>query len=359
MESTPPKLNGKSMLVPSVQELAKQKLTNIPDRYVRPGKVSLPVSAGSTVPVIDVQKLISGDSMDSELQKLHSACQQWGFLQVINHGVTPLLLEDFKREVIELFKLPMEEKKKLWQQEDSFEGFGHLNVVSEEQKLDWSDMFGIMTLPPHIRKVDLFQKLPSKLRDIMEAYSKEIKSLAMIILCQLGKALRMDEKEMEGLYSDGVQSIRMNYYPPCPEPYKTIGFSPHSDADALTVLFQLNETEGLQVRKDGIWVPIKPLPNALIVNIGDMMEIVSNGVYRSIEHRAIVNSDKERLSVATFYTFNLESELGPAHSLIGRDNPPLFRRVLVQKYLQDFFARKLDGKSYLDFMKVEARDDEA
>jgi len=78
--------------------------------------------------------------------------------------VTPSLLEDFKREVIELFKLPIEEKKKLWQQEDSFEGFGNAFVVSEEQKLDWSDMFAIMTLPPYIRKEDLFQNLPSKLR---------------------------------------------------------------------------------------------------------------------------------------------------------------------------------------------------
>ena len=78
--------------------------------------------------------------------------------------MTPLLLEDFKREVIELFKLPMEEKKKLWQQEDNHEGFGQLFVVSEEQKLDWSDMFVIVTLPPHLRKVDLFHELPSKLR---------------------------------------------------------------------------------------------------------------------------------------------------------------------------------------------------
>ncbi|XP_059289635.1 protein SRG1-like [Lycium ferocissimum] len=355
MESTPAKLNfGKSLLVPSVQELAKEHLTNIPARYVHSEQESPAICAGAsvpTVPVIDLQKLISGDSMNSELQKLHSACQEWGFLQVINHGVTSSLLEDFKREVIKLFSLPMEEKKKLWQQEDSLEGFGQAFVFSEEQKLDWSDMFAIFTLPPHIRKADLFQKLPSNLRDTMEAYCKEIKSLAMIILNQLAKALRMDEKEIRELFSDAMQSMRMNYYPPCPEPDRAIGLSPHSDADALTILFQLNETEGLQVRKDGTWVPIKQLPNALIVNIGDMMEIVSNGVYKSIEHRATVNSNEERLSVATFYHMNLDSELGPAHSLIGPHNPAIFRRVPVQKYLQDYFARKLDGKSYVDFMK--------
>lgn len=360
MESMPPKLNlGRSLLVPSVQELAKQNLTNIPDRYVRPQLESPVISAGEEVPVIDLQKLISGDAMDSEQQKLHSACQQWGFLQVINHGVTPLLLGDFKSEVNKLFKLPMEEKKKLWQQEDSFEGFGSTSIVSEDQKLDWCDKFGLMTLPPHIRKVDLFQKLPSKLRDIMEVYCKEMKSLAMIIISQLAKALRMDEKETSDLFSDGMQAMRMTYYPPCPEPDRAIGLSSHSDADALTILFQLNETEGLQVRKDDMWVPIKPLPNALIVNIGDMMEIMSNGVYRSIEHRVIVNSKEERLSVATFYFINLESEIGPAHSLTAPHNPPIFRRVPVHKYLQDFFSRKLDGKSYLDSMKVETRDGES
>ncbi|WMV15703.1 hypothetical protein MTR67_009088 [Solanum verrucosum] len=78
-----------------------------------------------------------------------------------------------------------------------------------------------------------------------------------------------------------------------------------------------------------------------------LQKIVSNGVYRSIEHRAIVNSNKERLSVATFYSSNLDSELGPAHSLTGPNNPPIFRKVPVDKYFKDFFARKLDGKSYL------------
>lgn len=110
----------------------------------------------------------------------------------------------------------------------------------------------------------------------MESYSAEVRKLAMAILAYMAKALKMDGEEMTECFSDGVQSMRMNYYPPCPEPDKTIGFTPHSDADALTILFQLNETEGLQIRKDGRWVPVKPLPNALVVNIGDIMEVASS-----------------------------------------------------------------------------------
>lgn len=83
---------------------------------------------------------------------------------------------------------------------------------------------------------------------------------------------------------------------------------------------------------------------------------MSNGVYRSIEHRAIVNSTKERLSVATFYSSNLDSELGPAKSIIGPLNPPAYRTELSEQYFKNFFARKLNGKSYLEDMKIQAEE---
>ncbi|PWA76605.1 protein SRG1 [Artemisia annua] len=353
---------GRSLIVPSVQELAKQSITKIPPRYAHQhdDQVQLNVSCDgeltSSVPVIDLQCLFANANessvYSSELNKLHTASKEWGFFQVINHGISESLLDDFKKEVLNFFDLPMEEKQKLWQQEDNHEGFGQLFVVSEEQKLDWSDMFYITTLPHDLRKSQLFQKLPLNLRQKLEAYSAEIKKLAMAILGQMAKALGMDDTEITELFQDGVQSMRMNYYPPCPEPEMAVGFSPHSDADALTILYQLNTTEGLQIRKDGKWVTIKPLPNALVVNIGDIMEIVSNGVYKSIEHRAVVNSDYERLSVATFYSSTMGTELGPAQSLVAQHTVANFRRVPLEEYFKGFFARKLDGKSYLDFMKV-------
>ncbi|KVI00918.1 Non-heme dioxygenase N-terminal domain-containing protein, partial [Cynara cardunculus var. scolymus] len=308
---------GRSLLVPSVQELAKQPLTKIPLRYVRQFHHQ-PLSDDTTpsVPVIDLHTLLetaSGSSTySSELNKLHTASKQWGFFQVINHGISESLLEDFKREVLNFFKLPMEEKQMLWQKADNHEGFGQLFVVSEEQKLDWSDMFYITTLPHNLRKSQLFQKLPLILREKLEAYSKEMKKLAMAILGQMAKALEMDGDEMRELFHDGVQSIRMNYYPPCPEPELALGFSPHSDADALTILYQLNQTEGLRIRKDGKWVAIKPLPNALVVNIGDIME-----------HQATVTSNNERFSVATFYSSNMGTELGPARSLVAKHKDPV------------------------------------
>ncbi|XP_043688294.1 protein SRG1-like [Telopea speciosissima] len=348
---------GASLLVPSVQELAKEPLITVPPRYAHPDQdppiitdtASLPV-----VPVLDIQLLISEEpTKDLELKRLDYACREWGFFQIVNHGISNSLIEKIKSEVQDFFQLPSEEKKKLWQKPDDHEGFGQLFVVSGEQKLDWCDMFYITTLPTNLRKQYLFGKLPHPLRDTLETYSSELSKLAMIILDQMARALKMDAGEMRELFNDGVQSMRLNYYPPCPQPDLAIGFTPHSDADALTILLQLNDTEGLQIRKEGKWVPVKPIPNAFVVNVGDIMEIMSNGVYRSIEHRATVNSWKERLSIATFYSTKLDAELGPAPSLIGANNPAMFRRVPVEKYFKEFFALKLSGKSYLDFMRIQ------
>ncbi|XP_076904440.1 protein SRG1-like [Bidens hawaiensis] len=331
---------GRSLIVPSVQELAKQSMTKIPPWYVRHDHHH-PASDDAqapSVPIIDLHCLLEGSC--AELDKLHAASKERGFFHVINHGISESLLEDFKREVLNLFKLPMEEKLKLWQEEDNPEGFGQLFVMSEEQKLDWSDMFYITTLPHNLRQLQIFQKLPLILREKLEGYSIEMKRVAMTILSQMAKALGIEKEEMSELFHDGFQSVRMNYYPPCPQPKRALGFSPHSDADALTILYQLNETVGLQIRKDGKWVTVAPRPDALVVNIGDIMEIVSNGVYKSIEHQAIVNSNIERMSVATFYVSNMDTELGPARSLVAQHNVANFRQVPTKTYLKGFFLLK-------------------
>ena len=115
-------------------------------------------------------------------------------------------------------------------------------------------------------------------RDTLELYSEELKNLLMVIVEQMGKALHMEEMEMRELFDDGIQAMRMNYYPPCPQPEKVIGLTPHSDTVGLTILLQVNEVEGLQIRKDGRWVPVKPLPNAFIINIGDIMEVLHSSI---------------------------------------------------------------------------------
>ncbi|KAE9595704.1 putative thebaine 6-O-demethylase [Lupinus albus] len=160
MEAEVPKL-GSSLLVPSVKELIKQPITKVPTQYIHPNQDPVVVSCTtslSEIPVIDLSKLLSED--ESELEKLHHACKEWGFFQVINHGVNPSLVENVKIGVKEFFNLPMKEKKKLRQKPGDLEGFGQLFVVSEEQKLEWADMFSMNTHPLYTRNPHLFPSIP-------------------------------------------------------------------------------------------------------------------------------------------------------------------------------------------------------
>ncbi|KAJ4703766.1 protein SRG1-like [Melia azedarach] len=246
---------GSSLPVPCVQELAKKPLTTVPPRYVRPDQdppFIFDANSSEQVPVIDMQKLVSGELTDSEIDKFHHACKDWGFFQLINHGVSNSLVEKVKKEIQGFFNLPMEEKKKYWQQPGDLEGFGQAFVVSEEQKLDWADMFYVVTLPTYLRKPYLFPKLPLPLRATLEAYSAELRNLALKILDQIAKALKMDPNDMKELFEEGMQGMRINYYPPCPQPELVIGLNSHSDSVGLTILLQLNEMEGLQIKKNGM-----------------------------------------------------------------------------------------------------------
>ncbi|KAK4710897.1 hypothetical protein R3W88_005410 [Solanum pinnatisectum] len=261
-----------------------------------------------------------------------------------------------KHETQKFFDLPLEEKKKFEQSSGDTDGFGQLFVVSNEQKLDWADLFYLKTSPTYLQK-PIFSKLYLSLRETIEEYIEEIKKLSMKVLEMLGKSLGINEEEMKSPFEEGIQSMRMNYYPPCPQPDKVMGLTPYSDATCLTILLQVNETQDFQIRKDGIWIPIEPLPNAFIVNVGDAFEIFSNEIYRSIEHRSVVSSEKERISVATFQSPRLDGILGPSSSLVTVDNPPKFKNIRVTEYYKGYFTRELVGKSYVDIMRITNEDD--
>uniref|UniRef100_A0A2N9GKL5 Fe2OG dioxygenase domain-containing protein n=1 Tax=Fagus sylvatica TaxID=28930 RepID=A0A2N9GKL5_FAGSY len=150
--------------------------------------------------------------------------------------------------------------------------------------------------------------------------------------------------------------MRMTYYPPCPQPELVVGLTPHSDATGITILHQVNGVGGLQIKKDGVWIPVNFIPNAFVVNVGDTMEILSNGAYTSIEHRATVNSEKERISIAMFFNPKFEAKIGPLTSILSPQNPPLFKSIGMEEYVKDFFSRNINGKSHLEKMRIKSGD---
>lgn len=78
---------------------------------------------------------------------------------------------------------------------------------------------------------------------------------------------------LKQLHGDVKQGIRMNYYPTCARPDLVLGVSPHSDASSISLLVQDDEISALQINHENVWVPVNPIPNAIVVNIGDAMEV--------------------------------------------------------------------------------------
>ncbi|XP_054797466.1 protein SRG1-like [Prosopis cineraria] len=127
----------------------------VPHRYIRDHKDTpvfyqlYPIS--SEVPVIDFSLLAKRDQHEQE--KLDSACKEWGFFRVMNHGVGEDLMQKMKRAAAGFFDLEMEEKQKYSMEENNIQGYGQAFVVSEDQKLDWSHIMILMANPPPYRNL--------------------------------------------------------------------------------------------------------------------------------------------------------------------------------------------------------------
>ncbi|KAH9307529.1 hypothetical protein KI387_035440, partial [Taxus chinensis] len=156
--------NLKTISIPVVQELAAKDPDALPQRYIRvkqekPASIKTISNHSNSIPMIDMALLYKDHECRQQvMEKLAFACQEWGFFQVVNHGILVSLLEKMKASVRGFFQLPLEEKLEYGIQER--EGYGQLFVVSEEQKLDWSDLFYLITLPEDIRNMDFWPTKP-------------------------------------------------------------------------------------------------------------------------------------------------------------------------------------------------------
>ncbi|KAM3357917.1 protein SRG1 [Capsicum galapagoense] len=343
--------------IDDVQELKKNKPTSIPERFVRDmierpklGTVTTPSSCNLNIPVVDLSKIMNSQD---EIMKLSTSCEEWGFFQVINHGIDLDLLEKMEKIAMEFFMLPLEEKQKYPMAPGTVQGYGQAFVFSEDQKLDWCNMFALGVEPHFIRNPKLWPTKPLDFSETVDIYSREIRKLCKNLLKYIAISLGLNEDIFEEMFGLAVQAVRINYYPECPRPDLVLGLSPHSDGSALTVLQQgKGSSVGLQILKENVWVPVQPIPNALVINIGDTIEVLTNGRYKSVEHRAVTHQEKDRLSIVTFYAPSYEIELGPLPELVDENNPCKYKRYNHGEYSMHYVTNKLQGKKTLEFAKI-------
>ncbi|XP_054797465.1 protein SRG1-like [Prosopis cineraria] len=325
----------------------------VPHRYIRDHKdrpIFDPLSSiSSEVPVIDFSLLTERDQ--HEQKKLDSACKEWGFFQIINHGVGEELLQKMNGAATGFFDLEMEDKQKYSMAENDLQGYGHAFVFSEDQKLDWADLMFLMTYPPQYRNLKYWPLAVPGFKETVEEYTREINRVSGEILGNLSVLMEMEEEGLKELHQVVKLGMSMNYYPPCPKPDLVLGISPHSDGGTITILLQDDHITALQIHRQGHWIPVKPLPGAFVVNVGDALEVWSNGRYKSVQHRVVTNESRARMSIVMFVTPHDEAEMGPLEPML-RDAPAMYRNIKCIDYIRHFLGRKLDGNA-LDFLKLQ------
>lgn len=274
-----------------------------------PGCQVLPV-AECELPMIDVCCLTTGgggaEGRAACAAAIASAAAEWGFFQVVNHGVKQELLEAMRREQVRLFRLPFEAKATAGLLNDSYR-WGSPTATSPRQ-LSWSEAFhvplaGISGSPCSYGELTSIRDVT---QEVAKAMSKLANTLARVLAESLGHTA--GQGFPEGC-DESTCFLRLNRYPACPFSPDAFGLVPHTDSDFLTVLCQ-DQVGGLQLMKGSRWVAVKPIPNALIVNIGDLFQAWSNNRYKSVEHKVITNATTERYSLAYFLCPSYDSPIG-------------------------------------------------
>ncbi|XP_004490402.1 2-oxoglutarate-dependent dioxygenase 19-like [Cicer arietinum] len=304
------------------------------------------------IPIIDLSNLISShlDDRFNEIQKLGDACRDWGFFMLINHGVSEKLREEVLRASQCFFDLRGEEKKD-YVGENVFDPIrcGTSFNVKVDKTLYWRDCLKCY-VHPHFHA----PSKPLGFSETLEEYVTKINEVIGELLKGISLSLGLEENYIHKSMNieSGSQLLVINYYPPCPKPELVMGLPAHTDHGLLTILIQ-NEFGGLQIEHDGKWIPVNPLPNSFLINTGDHLEILTNGKYKSVVHRAVVmNKKAARISVATAYGPTLDTIVRPAPELLTKDNPITYRGIKYREYIQLQQSQQLDRKSCLDRIRI-------
>ncbi|XP_073129575.1 gibberellin 3-beta-dioxygenase 1-like [Henckelia pumila] len=303
-------------------------IRHLPDSHVWTEPVDLSskknVHESDIVPIVDM-------TAPNVVELVGNACRKWGMFQVTNHGVPSGLLGDAESHARRLFALPAEQKLKALRSPGGATGYGLARISPFFSKLMWHEGFTIMGASAVDHAKLLWPHDYEAFCNAMDNYQKEMKSLAYKILVLILESLKA--KDEETLISSTVSSegaLQLNSYPCCPNGHnQAIGLVPHTDSLLLTILHQ-NDTEGLQVfRENAGWITAPPVSGALVVNIGDLLHIVSNGQFPTVYHRVVPNETRHRFSMAFFCGPQGDSLVAPMSNL----GSPRYRSVTVKEYL--------------------------
>ncbi|KAK1412611.1 hypothetical protein QVD17_33998 [Tagetes erecta] len=298
------------------------------------------------IPVIDLE---GGKKV--KVGEIREASEEWGIFQLVNHGIPVNILDEMIQGVQGFHEQPREVKIEWYSREyDQQVKFYSNGDLYESKAVNWRDSVSCQyadgVLDPNV--------LPLVSRQAIQNYMERIINLKSTLAELLSEALGLDSNYLESMDCMKTATLVCHYYPSCPEPDLTLGATKHSDPSFLTILLQ-DSIGGLQVLQRNQWVDVKPLKGALIVNIGDLLQLVSNDKLKSVEHRVLAAPIGPRISAACFFypsTANNCKPYGPIKELVSEEGGPIYRETDHKEYMSFYRLKGLDGTSALPYFKL-------
>ncbi|XWS31432.1 hypothetical protein CRYUN_Cryun23aG0075200 [Craigia yunnanensis] len=254
----------------------------------------------------------------------------------------------------EFFEMPLEEKAMFYSEDPK----KSCRLVTSSANYDWEKIHlwrDNLRHPCHPLEecIKLWPEKPTRYREVVATYSIEAKKLGLRILELVSEGLGLESGYFRDKLSEAL-SLAVNHYPPCPDPSLTLGLSKHCDPNLLTILHQGN-VNGLQVFKDGEWIGVEPLHNAIVVNVGNQLQIISNNKLKSAEHRVVTNSTVARTTAAFFIAPSDECIIEPAKPLTDHAcNSPLYRAFEYKEFVVQYFSMMGNNELALEPFKLQA-----
>lgn len=307
----------------------------------------------NSVPIIDLGAL-HGPRRSDIIKHLAHACQQYGFFMVKNHGISEKILNNVMDTAREFFHLPEEEKMKLHSPGDftspirfapSIKDDDQNIVVSRESLKFLSD--------PLENYVNLWPTCPSSFREVVAEYCVAAKMAEITLTEAIFESLGVKRASMDKILVKLEQNVSFNYYPTCEKSNlgHTVGLRGHTDPSIITILLS-DEVPGLEIFQNGEWILFKPLTNTLTVNVGDILQALSNGGYKSLLHRVAASSDTERLSIVSNCYPSINTQIGPPKELIDDDHPAMYKDFSYKELYDSMWTLRPHDSTRLDPFKV-------
>ncbi|KAF2619477.1 hypothetical protein F2Q68_00041275 [Brassica cretica] len=316
-----------------------------------------------SLPVIDISPLLlKCDDPDMAedpgviqvVQQLDRACRDAGFFYVIGHGISEDLIKKVREITRGFFMLPYDEKLKIKMTPAAgYRGYQRIGENVTKGKPDIHEAIDCYREFKQGKYGDLGKAMegpnqwpekPHEFKELMEEYLRLCTDLSRNILRGIALALGGSPYEFEGkIAGEPFWVMRLIGYPGAPftngKLENDVGCGAHTDYGLLTLVNQDEDKTALQVRNlGGDWISAIPIPGSFVCNIGDMLKILSNGVYESTLHRVINNSPLYRVCVAFFYETNFDAVVEPFDICKdkypeGRGESQVFKRAVYGEHL--------------------------